>query len=58
MKIVKDLKIDGVKPMAGCTCSSGYTSTRGPWDPIWNCNCSCDYGTENFNANHSRADKN
>lgn len=56
MKIVEDLKITGAQPMAGCKCSSGRNNAKGPfWDPIWNCNCQCDYGDENYNANHRDA---
>lgn len=58
MKVVKDLNIGGVHPNAGCVCSSGRNNAKGPfWDPIWNCNCQCDYGDENYNANHSKAKK-
>lgn len=57
MRIIDDIQVKGIQPKAGCVCSSGRTSTRGPWDPIWNCNCSCDNGTENYNANHSKASK-
>lgn len=55
MKIVKEPKIGGVQPLAGCVCSSGHQHTRGPWQPIWNCNCSCDHGTANYNANFKNA---
>ena len=41
MKVVNEIKSGngGVKPKAGCVCSSGWESTRGPWQPIYNCNC-------------------
>lgn len=58
MKIVKELQIGGNTPNAGCVCSSGRNNTRGWWDPIWNCECQCDGGTTNYNANHHKADVN
>lgn len=56
MKVVREPNFEGDKPLAGCVCSSGRNSTRGPWDPIWNCNCSCDHGDENYNYNFTKAD--
>ncbi|EFU75204.1 hypothetical protein, partial [Lachnoanaerobaculum saburreum] len=55
MKVVNEPRIGGMEPLAGCTCSSGQKKTRGPWDPIWNCNCQCNGGTTNYNANHDKA---
>lgn len=40
VKVVNDTKT-GNSLKAGCACSSGYTSTRGPWNPFMFCNCSC-----------------
>lgn len=60
MKVVNEIKSGngGVKPKAGCVCSSGWESTRGPWQPIYNCNCRCQSGnTTNFNANFKKAKK-
>lgn len=58
MKVVNEIKSDngGNSPQAGCVCSSGWKSTRGPWQPWHNCNCSCQSGnTTNFNANFQKA---
>lgn len=57
MKLIKDIDVKKDNSLrAGCVCSSGRTSTRGPWDPIYNCNCSCDHGTKNYNRNFGKAD--
>ena len=56
MKVVNEVP-NGVTPRAGCVCSEGWKSTRGLWDPFYNCNCDCTgYGDETFNANHHNAD--
>ena len=56
MKVVKEPKFSGAKPLAGCVCSSGQAKTRGAFDPIWSCKCQCNGGAYNFNCNHNKAD--
>lgn len=56
MKVVNEIRNNKVMPTSGCVCSSGWKSTRGPWQPIWNCNCNCQSGnTDNHNANFQKA---
>lgn len=56
MKIINDSTGTPVLRRAGCVCDSGWKSTRGPWQPFWNCNCSRIKGnTENNNANFKKA---
>lgn len=55
MKVIND-STGRAEPMAGCVCAGGWKSTRGPWQPIWNCNCQCIKGnTRNNNANFKKA---
>ena len=55
MKIIND-STGKAEPKAGCVCTSGWKSTRGMWQPIWNCNCQCIHGnTRNNNANFKKA---
>ena len=50
MKVVNEVP-NGVTPRAGCVCSEGWKSTRGLWDPFYNCNCDCTgHGDATFNA--------
>lgn len=57
MKIVNEIGDGGTaSPMAGCVCSTGWKSTRGLWQPFYNCNCNCNgHGTTTFNANFKKA---
>lgn len=60
MKVVNEIYAAGdggtASPKAGCVCHSGWQSTRGPWQPFYNCNCNCIEGnTKNFNANFKKA---
>lgn len=58
MKLVKEPNpINSIKPLSGCVCSSGHMNTRGPWQPIYNCNCSCNNGSKNYTANFKMAKK-
>lgn len=55
MKVVNEIS-NGVAPRAGCMCSTGWQSTRGKWQPFYNCNCNCNgNGNSTFNANFSKA---
>lgn len=55
MKVVNETP-SGVTPRAGCVCSEGWKSTRGLWQPIYNCNCNCTgHGDTTFNANFKKA---
>ena len=55
MKIVNEINT-GTTPVAGCVCSEGWKSTRGAWQPFYNCNCNCTgYGTTTFNTNFTKA---
>lgn len=53
MKVVNEANI-GTMRRAGCVCSSGREWTRGitGW---FLCNCQCDNGTANYNANYKKA---
>ena len=53
MKVVNEANI-GTMRRAGCVCSSGREWTRGitGW---FLCNCQCDNGTANYNANYKLA---
>lgn len=56
MKVINEIRKGNITPAAGCVCNSGWKSTRGPWGPVWNCNCNCKPGeTKNNNANFKRA---
>lgn len=55
MKIVKELNVNSIQPMAGCVCSSGQTDAKGWISGIFRCNCSCDNGTTNRNKNDQKA---
>lgn len=58
MKVVNEINSGngGNETKAGCVCYSGWKSTRGPWQPFWNCNCNCQPGnTTNNNANFKKA---
>lgn len=56
MKIISEIRNGDITPQAGCVCTSGWKSTRGPWQPFRNCNCSCRKGnTRNFNSNFKKA---
>ena len=53
MKIIND-STGKAEPKAGCVCTSGWKSTRGLWQPIWNCNCQCIHGnTRNKKAKNA-----
>jgi len=55
MKIVNE-NSTRVTPRAGCVCSEGWRSTRGLWQPFFNCNCNCTgYGATTFNSNFKKA---
>lgn len=56
MKVVEEVNV-GTSLRAGCVCSSGREHTRGISGWIL-CNCQCDNGTNNYNANYHRAEKN
>ena len=55
MKVVEEVNV-GTSLRAGCVCSSGREHTRGISGWIL-CNCQCDNGTNNYNANYHRAEK-